>query len=231
MFQFIHTDVAPEKDDLYQLDVIDSIAGSSSGYSRMVTSLLRDKKGSKKGILDTDHSTSVRNKVDKMFDMWLAGEGLKPVTWATLVECLKRSNLHTLAGSIESSYCADVGIDDSHEQQDVEGAKQTLTAHTSQSSMDNGHRVPHELERGEKESPPTERSGSSAATDTKEYVVYTILALVVTAVAVFLGICIQCYRFLGMAKNNYPPLHLIMHAITKTLLTVIIILVRKCGSM
>ena len=132
------TDVEPVKSDLYRLDVIANIAGSSNGYSKMVTFLLADEKGTKKEILDRDHR-NVNEKVEKMFHQWGDGEGSRPVTWATLVRCLRDSRLHTLADKIESAYCAEVGGDNSHEQRDVEGAEQTLPAHTSQSSMDSGH--------------------------------------------------------------------------------------------
>ena len=60
-----------------------------------------------------DHTRAIASELDKraedinaeIFRLWVKGEGLKPVSWATLVGVLQDMGLDTLARDIEHTKC------------------------------------------------------------------------------------------------------------------------------
>ena len=72
-------------------------------YEKFGTLLLEDKKGNKvDSIAKSKHYIPVDITVE-ILKQWLQGKGRKPVTWQTLIKCLRDTNLNALADDIESS--------------------------------------------------------------------------------------------------------------------------------
>ena len=72
-------------------------------YEKFGTLLLEEKKGN---IIDSIAKSKHYVPVDitvEILKHWLQGEGRKPVTWQTLVKCLRDMKMHVLADNIESS--------------------------------------------------------------------------------------------------------------------------------
>ena len=71
-------------------------------YEKFGTLLLEDNKGNKvDSIAKSKHYIPVNITVE-ILKQWLQGKGRKPVTWQTLVKCLRDTNLNALADDIES---------------------------------------------------------------------------------------------------------------------------------
>ena len=82
---------------------IDIAAEIGPDYEKFGTLLLEDKKGNKvKNIKVSEHGDPVDITVD-ILKQWLQGKGRKPVTWKTLVKCLRDTDLNAVADDIESS--------------------------------------------------------------------------------------------------------------------------------
>ena len=82
---------------------IDIAAEIGPEYERFGTLLLEDKKGNKvKNIKVSERGDPVDITVE-ILKHWLNGKGRKPVTWQTLVKCLRDTDLNILADNIESS--------------------------------------------------------------------------------------------------------------------------------
>ena len=74
-----------------------------TNYEKFGTLLLEDKKGNKvKNIKVSEHGDPVDITVE-ILKQWLQGKGRKPVTWQTLIKCLRDTNLNVLVANIESS--------------------------------------------------------------------------------------------------------------------------------
>ena len=74
-----------------------------TNYEKFGTLLLEDKKGNKvDSIVKSKHYISVDITVE-ILKQWLQGKGRKPVTWQTLVNCLRDTNLNAVADDMESS--------------------------------------------------------------------------------------------------------------------------------
>ena len=72
-------------------------------YEKFGTLLLEDKMGNKvNSIVKSKHYIPVDITVE-ILKQWLQGKGRKPVTWQTLVKCLRDTNLNVLADNIEIS--------------------------------------------------------------------------------------------------------------------------------
>ena len=87
----------PVKDSF--IDIAEEIA---TDYKHFGTLLLNDDGGSKVSNIEMKHE----DPVDITFEIlkqWLQGKGRMPVTWQTLVNCLRELKLHVLADSIQSS--------------------------------------------------------------------------------------------------------------------------------
>jgi len=73
-------------------------------YVQFGTFLLDDRDGSKvKNIAHKHHYDPERINTE-ILQEWLTGRGKQPVTWATLVDVLRDSELFTLAGDISTKY-------------------------------------------------------------------------------------------------------------------------------
>ena len=49
-----------------------------------------------------NHPCDVESACTDMFEQWLAGEHRKPVTWQTVVDCLKEIDLNVAASDLEN---------------------------------------------------------------------------------------------------------------------------------
>lgn len=81
-------------------DLVDEIGND---YEKFGILLLNDDNGIRvKGIEKTKNGDLIGITVE-ILRQWLQGKGRKPVTWRTLVKCLKDTNLHAPAGIIEAA--------------------------------------------------------------------------------------------------------------------------------
>ena len=72
-------------------------------YEKFGTLLLEDEMGNKvNSIAKSKHYIPVDITVE-ILKQWLQGKGRKPVTWQTLVKCLRDTDLNVLADNIEIS--------------------------------------------------------------------------------------------------------------------------------
>ena len=72
-------------------------------YEKFGTLLLEEKMGNKvKNIKISERGDPVNITVE-ILKQWLQGKGRKPVTWQTLVTCLRATDLNVLADNIEIS--------------------------------------------------------------------------------------------------------------------------------
>ena len=72
-------------------------------YEKFGTLLLEEKMGNKvKNIKISERGNPVDITVE-ILKQWLQGKGRKPVTWQTLVTCLRDTDLNVLADNIEIS--------------------------------------------------------------------------------------------------------------------------------
>ena len=81
---------------------IDIAEKTATDYKYFGTLLLNDDGGSKVSIIEMKHEDPVDITVE-ILEQWLHGKGRMPVTWQTLVNCLRDTNLHVLVNSIQSS--------------------------------------------------------------------------------------------------------------------------------
>ena len=71
-------------------------------YKTFGTFLLDDENGA---IISTMEKQRMQDSYEinkDIFYKWIAGSGLQPVTWDTLVKCLRKAKLNTLADDIET---------------------------------------------------------------------------------------------------------------------------------
>ena len=87
----------PAKDSF--IDIAERIA---TDYKRFGTHLLKDSDGSKVRIIEMKHQDPVDITVE-ILEQWLQGRGRMPITWQTLVQCLRDTELNVLADNIEST--------------------------------------------------------------------------------------------------------------------------------
>ena len=99
----------PVKDSF--IDIAKEIA---TDYKLFGTQLLKDSNGSKVRIIEMKHKDPVNIAVE-ILEQWLQGRGRMPVTWETLVKCLRDTNLNVLADIVESSLSEYHGSKDSHQ--------------------------------------------------------------------------------------------------------------------
>ena len=82
---------------------IDIAAKIGTDYELFGTFLLQDNDGNKvKTIERSEHDDPLRITVE-ILRQWLQGNGKLPVSWETLVQCLRNSNLNVISDSIETS--------------------------------------------------------------------------------------------------------------------------------
>ena len=80
--------------------IIDIVAMIGTDYKLFGTLLLEDSIGSIIRAIERAHDDSVSITVEIM-RQWLQGKGIKPVTWETLVRCLRDVKLSVMADNIE----------------------------------------------------------------------------------------------------------------------------------
>ena len=67
--------------------------------------LLQDLKGQKVKSIKSKHQSDSSLINTEILEEWLAGKGKQPVTWATLVEVLRDTELYSLADVISTVKC------------------------------------------------------------------------------------------------------------------------------
>ena len=100
----------PVKDSF--IDIAEKIA---TDCQRFGTQLLKDSDGSKVRIIEKKHHDPVDITVE-ILEQWLQGRGRMPITWQTLIKCLRDTDLNVLADNMESSLSEHHGSKDSHEE-------------------------------------------------------------------------------------------------------------------
>ena len=93
---------------------IDSAKKIATDYKLFGTQLLKDSDGSKVRIIEMKHQDPVDITVE-ILEQWLQGRGRMPITWQTLIKCLRDTELNVLADDMESSLSEHHGSKDSHE--------------------------------------------------------------------------------------------------------------------
>ena len=63
--------------------------------------ILEDDEGDHIDAITREHQDRVEDINKSVFRLWVKGEGLKPVSWATLVDVLQDIGLNTLARDIK----------------------------------------------------------------------------------------------------------------------------------
>lgn len=80
---------------------VDVAAQIGTDYELFGTFLLDDENGHKvKSIERTEHGDSLRITVE-ILRQWLQGKGRSPVTWQTLIACLRDTHLNVIADTVE----------------------------------------------------------------------------------------------------------------------------------
>ena len=104
---FTSADVLPALDDLRYFPVkdghIDIAQEIGTDFEKFGTLLLEDKTGNKvKNIKVSERDDPLLITVE-ILRQWLQGKGKEPVTWRTLVTCLRATDLNVLAENIDHS--------------------------------------------------------------------------------------------------------------------------------
>ena len=73
-------------------------------YETLGMQLLNDSDGLKIRSIETAQRGDPHRITVVILQEWLQGKGRLPVTWQTLVECLRDANLHVVAGYIEDAF-------------------------------------------------------------------------------------------------------------------------------
>ena len=68
------------------------------------TLLLQDGTGAEVNSIIKKHRENSDDINMEIFQLWLSGAGLQPVSWKTLVDVLNDIELHVLAGKISAKY-------------------------------------------------------------------------------------------------------------------------------
>ena len=76
-------------------------------YRMFGTLLLSDENGAVVKAIEQQHQSRAVDINYEIFQQWIQGSGIQPVTWETLVEVLRQTQLSTLASKIESSLSYD----------------------------------------------------------------------------------------------------------------------------
>ena len=72
-------------------------------YRMFGTLLLNDENGAIVKAIEQQHQNRATDINYEIFQQWIQGSGIQPVTWETLVKVLKQTQLRALANKIESS--------------------------------------------------------------------------------------------------------------------------------
>ena len=74
-------------------------------YTYFGVLLLEDDNGDRTDAIVSEFDKRAEDINAKIFRLWVKGEGLQPVSWATLVGVLQDMELNTLATDIEHAKC------------------------------------------------------------------------------------------------------------------------------
>ena len=72
-------------------------------YEKFGTLLLEDMNGNKVKIIRMSKRDDPVDITDEILQQWLQGKGRMPVTWRTLMKCLRDIDLNVLADKIDHS--------------------------------------------------------------------------------------------------------------------------------
>ena len=81
---------------------IDIAVDINGDYNKFGTLLLDDENGKKIYNIEMSKRGDPVDITVAILQMWMDGKGKMPVTWRTLVTCLRKTGLHVLADNIES---------------------------------------------------------------------------------------------------------------------------------
>ena len=82
------------------IDIVEEIG---SDYELFGTLLLEDNNGNKIKIIEKSERGDVLRIVAEILRQWLKGKGRRPVTWQTLIQCMRDSKLNVLLDHMERS--------------------------------------------------------------------------------------------------------------------------------
>ena len=82
---------------------IDIAQEIGTDYEKFGTLLLEDKTGNKVNSIKVSEQGDPLPVTVKILHQWLKGKGKEPVTWRTLVTCLRATGLNVLAENIDHS--------------------------------------------------------------------------------------------------------------------------------
>ena len=82
------------------IDIVEEIGAD---YELFGTLLLKDNNGNKIKIIEKSERGDVLRIVAEILRQWLKGTGRRPVTWHTLIQCMRESNLNVLLDHMERS--------------------------------------------------------------------------------------------------------------------------------
>jgi len=88
----------PEKNEFF--DIAEEIG---TDYELFAILLLEDNNGNKIKIIERNKCGDVVDINVEILRQWLQGKGRRPVTWQTLIQCMRDSWLPVLSKRIESS--------------------------------------------------------------------------------------------------------------------------------
>ena len=82
-----------------------NLAQKISHFQNFGIIILKDDDGDRIDAIMREHQNRVEDINKSVFRSWVKGEGLKPVSWATLVDVLQEIGLNTLARDIKQVKC------------------------------------------------------------------------------------------------------------------------------
>ena len=88
---------------------IDIVVDIAPDYEKFGTFLLDDKNGSKVKIIKISEHDDPLHIAQEILKQWLQGKGRMPVSWQTLVMCLRDTKLNVLADDVENSLLKHTG--------------------------------------------------------------------------------------------------------------------------
>ena len=82
-----------------------NLAQKISHFQNFGIIILKDDDGDRIDAIMREHQNRVEDINKSVFRSWVKGEGLKPVSWATLVDVLQEIGLNMLARDIKQVKC------------------------------------------------------------------------------------------------------------------------------
>ena len=76
-----------------------------TNYTYFGIFLLKDDNGHRTDAIVMELEKRAKDINERIFRLWVKGEGLQPVSWATLVSVLQDMGLNTLARNVEHVKC------------------------------------------------------------------------------------------------------------------------------